>query len=114
MFIPGRSISDNIIIGHCLHALKETKNGRDGFVALKLDMSKAYDRVEWVFVEKVMLKLGFSVDWVDRIMHCISSITFTVNINGVPMGQMIPSRGLRQGTLFPPTFFFYVRKGCQP
>ncbi|KAK2647287.1 hypothetical protein Ddye_014776 [Dipteronia dyeriana] len=58
-FIPERVIGDNAIIGfECLHVLRHRKR-KAGSFTLKLDMSKVYDRVEWVFLEKMMLKLGF-------------------------------------------------------
>ncbi|KAL5574815.1 hypothetical protein UlMin_016514 [Ulmus minor] len=60
-FILGRLIYDNAIIGfECLHALKRRRSKKKGFLALKLDMAKAYDRVEWSFIREVMKKLGFS------------------------------------------------------
>ncbi|KAK3231579.1 hypothetical protein Dsin_003460 [Dipteronia sinensis] len=60
-FIPDRLISDNAIIGfECMHALKRWKKGKRGSMALKLDMSKAYDRVEWTFLVGMLSKLGFS------------------------------------------------------
>ncbi|KAL5555093.1 hypothetical protein UlMin_037329 [Ulmus minor] len=59
-FIPGRLISDNAIIGfECLYAIKRRKSKKN-YIALKLDMAKAYDRVEWDFIQKIMNKLGFS------------------------------------------------------
>ena len=59
-FIPGRLISDNSLIAfEIAHFLKRRREGNQGFGALKLDMSKAYDRVEWDFIEGAMLKLSF-------------------------------------------------------
>ena len=54
-----RVITNNILIAHeMLHSLKAKRTGKLGYMALKLDMSKAYDRVEWIFLEKIMLKMG--------------------------------------------------------
>ena len=59
-FTADRLITDNIFIAfESLHHMKNTCMGKKGFMALKLDMSKAYDRVEWLFLEKILLRMGF-------------------------------------------------------
>jgi hypothetical protein len=50
---------------------------------VKLDMMRAYNRVEWIFLEKIMLKLGFLEEWDKMIMRCITSMRFSINLNGV-------------------------------
>jgi len=60
--IPGRVISDDIMVGHeCLHLIKNKKGRKAGLVAVKLDISKAYDRVEWSFLINMMIHLGFDI-----------------------------------------------------
>ena len=56
---------------------------------VKLDMSKAYDRVEWVFLSRIMEKLGFSDQWISLVMACIQTVTYFVLLNGEPHGQGI-------------------------
>lgn len=55
-----------------------------GHMAMKLDMSKAYDRVEWVFLKAVMLNLGFPRDWVKLTMNCTEIVSYSLLVNGTP------------------------------
>ena len=97
-FIPGRMITDNALIAfECLHAINSNADERSKFCAYKLDLSKAYDRVEWCFLRKVLLELGFQSTWVDRVMTCVTSVRYTIRFNGVVSTPFTPTRGLRQG-----------------
>ena len=59
-FQAGRVITDNVLMAfETLHYMKNHQSGKSGFMALKLDMSKAYDRVEWLYLEKIMRKWVF-------------------------------------------------------
>ena len=97
-FITGRLITNNVLIAFEMkHYLKHKKEGKDCYMPIKLDMSKAYDRVEWAFIEQVMRKLGFHERWIGLIMRCITTISYFVLINKVAHGNIVPSRGFRQG-----------------
>ena len=74
-FVSGRLISDNILIAQeMFHGLRTNKSCQDKFLAIKTDMSKAYDRVEWVFIQELLTKMGFDQHWIQLMMECISSV----------------------------------------
>lgn len=95
-FLSGRLISNNILVAfETLHCLKRKTTAKLGYIALKLDMSKAYDCVKWEFLEKIMIHLGLDEKLVRIIMSCLHSVSYLVLLNGQPMGNIKPSRGLR-------------------
>ena len=95
-FIPGRMITDNAIIAfECLHAIQSGNENARKFCAYKLDLSKAYDRVEWNYLDGVMRKLGFNDKWINWTMQCVTSVTYQVSLNGVLQSPFKPTRGLQ-------------------
>ncbi|KAL9659150.1 hypothetical protein QQ045_028241 [Rhodiola kirilowii] len=95
-FLGGRLITDNILIAHEIsHYMKCQNKQKYGFLSLKLDMSKAYDRIEWSFLKRMMLALRFSEAWVKKIMVCVETVTYKVKINDQISWVIKPSRGLR-------------------
>lgn len=86
-FIPNKLITNNVVIAYeCLYKIRYSKRKKNSLVALKLDISKANDKIEWQFLKQIMMKLGFSNKWVNLIMRYIASACFSVLINGVSKG----------------------------
>ncbi|KAL5563053.1 hypothetical protein UlMin_032800 [Ulmus minor] len=104
-FVPGWSIHDNsVIIQEVIHAMKR-KKGSKGWMGLKIDLQKAYDRLSWQFLAKVLKAFGFHSVWIHRVITCISTARLTLMLNGAPAHNFSPKRGLRQGDPLSPYLF---------
>ena len=97
-FISERLITDNVVVAfETMHHINQKKLGKTGEMAVKLDMSKAYNRVEWDCLKKLMGKMGFHEKWVNIMMRCIRFVSYSIKINRMPHGHMTPTWDLRQG-----------------
>lgn len=100
VFVSGRLILDNILIAQeMFHTLRTNKSCKNKYMAIKTDMSKAYDWVQWPFIEYLLRKMCFAEKWITWMMRSIKLVQYRVIINGKPKGRILLKRGLRQGDL---------------
>jgi hypothetical protein len=93
-FVSGCLITDNVIVAfETLHTMATRLSGNEGFMALKLDMSKAYDKMKWNFLEAMLWKFGFAERWINLLMACVRTVTYSILINGRPYGGLFPLAG---------------------
>ena len=105
VFVPSRWIAENIVLAQeIVHSFKNTKK-KKGFMGFKLDFHKAYDSLEWDFIYLVLKAVGFDHRVISLIQQCISTVNFTLRMNGTKSSCFSPSRGLRQGDPLSPYLF---------
>ncbi|OMO60385.1 reverse transcriptase, partial [Corchorus olitorius] len=104
-FVPGRKAVDNVVVvKETLHYFKR-KQGQIGLILVKLDLDKAYDRLEWDFIRKVLYFFQFPDSWINLIMSCVATSSLSILMNGERSEKIIPTRGLRQGDPLSPYLF---------
>lgn len=97
-FVKGRLITSNVLVAmKCFHKMKRKTKGKCGVMDLKLDMSKAYDSLEWSFVTDVLNSMGFLALLANLIKNRISIVSYKVLINGQLSMSFSPEKGLQKG-----------------
>ncbi|KAH1046406.1 hypothetical protein J1N35_037190 [Gossypium stocksii] len=91
----GKSVASTYKI---LNTLTQKRTAKKGFMVVKLDMSKAYNKVEWNFLKEIMVRMNFSTKWIKVIMQCVTTVSYSVVINGHIGEKFLVIRGLRQGS----------------
>lgn len=110
-FVKGRMITNNALIAlECFQWMNKKTKGRKGVMVLKLDMSEAYDKIEWGFVTMTLEAMGFPEEIVKLIKRCIESVSYKILINGK---EFFPERGFVKEIPSPLTCLLFVQMSCQ-
>lgn len=108
-FVKGRQIVDGIVVAiEVVHSMASSK---EKAMFIKLDMSKAYGRVRWSFLQHMLMAFGFHPDWISWVMSCVTTSSFFVLLNGSPSPTFSASRRLRQGDPLSLYLFILLAEG---
>lgn len=95
-FLHKRQITNNTMVAYEIfnHLNKDTRR-KKGLVGIKLDIEKAYDKLDWNFIHHTLIRIGFPMNITNLIMKCVNTVSFFVLINGFPADNFQPTRGIR-------------------
>lgn len=104
-FVPHQNITDNTILNHEVMHFMNTHKGKYAYMSMKIDMAKAYGRIESDPLKHILALHGFSLQFINLLNECVSTPTYSILINDAPCGFFLASRGIRQGDPMSPTLF---------
>ncbi|XP_019231592.1 PREDICTED: uncharacterized protein LOC109212408 [Nicotiana attenuata] len=107
-FVKGRSIVENVLLKQEIVTYIRLRTKASPNVIIKLEMTKAYDRLSWIFLAKVMRRMGFDERFIGIVFGTISNNWYSVLINGQPHGFFKSTRGVKQGDPLSPALFINV------
>ncbi|MCI03330.1 LINE-1 reverse transcriptase like, partial [Trifolium medium] len=108
-FLPNRQILDGVLVVNELIDL--AKRRKDNCLLFKVDFERAYDTVNWNFLDYMLIRMGFAEGWRRWIRACVFQSSMSVLVNGSPTEEFIVGKGLRQGDHLSPFFFLIVAEG---
>ncbi|KAJ8629265.1 hypothetical protein MRB53_022588 [Persea americana] len=104
-FVLGRKALDQIVVAKEMIHVMSRQKGCCATVAVKLDVEKAYDTFHWDFLQACLTQLGFDRSFTTKIMLFVSSVKFTIRVNGRHTEKLRPEHGFRQGDPLPPYIY---------
>lgn len=104
-FVPSRLGLDNMIIAQEIIHTVIGNRGQMGYMAIKIDLEKAYDRLQWHFVRDMLHLYKFPKSLTKLILSCVSSSSISILLNGGKLESFLPSRGIKQGDPLSPYLF---------
>ena len=109
-FVPNRWINENVVLAHeVIHSFKHIGNNK-GFLGIKLDFQKVYDRMEWRYLITVLKAFGFSKNFTNLIYQCLSSVQFSLLLNGVNAQALTLRMAIIKEILYLPTCLYLAVK----